>query len=79
MAVYRLRCVLRFLDGRAGAAFDTITIGADGPDAAIALAKTYRCALPGMTLSVAVLTDVAGVPVWSVRGPEYVDPATDSD
>lgn len=75
MAIYQLRCVLRFLDGQAGAAFDMVTIGADSSNAAIAIAETYRCSSPGMTLSVAVLTDGLGAPVWSRRGPDDADAA----
>lgn len=70
MPIYRLRCVLRLKDGRAGAAFDNVDIAADGPEAAIALAKLYKCTTPGMALSVAVLTDATGSAVWSVRHEE---------
>ena len=73
MPTYRLKCVLRFTDGRAGSTFDTVDIGADGPDQAIALAKRYKCSTPGMTLSVAVLTGPTGAAVWSLRGPDHVD------
>ena len=74
MPIYRLRCVLRLIDGRAGAAFDNVDIVADGPEAAIALAKLYRCTTPGMALSVAVLTDTTGSAVWSLRQEEPAEP-----
>ena len=73
MPTYRLKCVLRFTDGRAGSTFDTVDIGADNPDQAIALAMQYQCSTPRMTLSVAVLTDPNGAAVWSLRAPDYVD------
>ena len=69
MPIYILKCVLRFKTGHAGAAFDEVSLGADGPSEAIALAKLYRCASPGMTLSVAVLLDEIGLPIWSHRVP----------
>jgi hypothetical protein len=67
--IYRLKCVLRFKTGHAGAAFDEVALGADGPEEAIALAKLYRSASPGLTLSVAVLLDETGAPIWSHRVP----------
>ena len=70
MPVYRLKCVLRFKTGHAGAAFDDVTFGADGPDEAIELAKMYQCVTPGMSLSVAVLIDETGSPIWSRRAPD---------
>ena len=73
MPTYRLTCVLRFIDGRAGSAFDTLEIGADGPDEAIRLAKQYQCSTPHMALSVAVLTDPTGTAVWSLRAPDPVE------
>lgn len=73
MPTYRLKCVLRFLDGRAGSQFDTIEIGADGPNEAILLAMQYRCSTPSMALSVAVLTDPTGAAVWSLRAPDHVE------
>ena len=73
MPTYRLKCVLRFVDGQAGAAFDTVEIGADGPDEAIALAEQYQCSKARMTLSVAVLTDQTGELIWSLRAPDHVD------
>ena len=69
MPIYHLKCVLRFKTGHAGAAFDEAALGADGPTEAIELAKLYRCASPGMTLSVAVLIDENGAPIWSHRVP----------
>lgn len=73
--IYHLKCVLRFRNGHAGAAFDDVALGADRPDEAIALAKLYRCSTPGMTLSVAVLLDETGAPIWSHRAlsPEDLD------
>ena len=70
MPVYRLKCVLRFKTGHAGAAFDEVILGADGQSEAIELAKMYQCATPGMTLSVAVLIDESGLPIWSRRAPD---------
>jgi hypothetical protein len=70
---YRLKCVLRFTDGRAGAAFDAVDIGADGSKEAITLAQMYRPSTPGMVLSVAVLTDKTGSSIWSLRAPDHVD------
>jgi hypothetical protein len=61
-------CDARFLDGQAGASFDMITIDAYDPYEAIAIAETYQCSSPGVSLSVAVLTDSMGSPVWSRRG-----------
>ena len=69
MPVYRLKCVLRFKTGHTGAAFDEVIFGADGLGEAIELAKMYQCATPGMTLSVAVLIDKLGLPIWSHRAP----------
>ncbi|XYD06901.1 hypothetical protein R1A27_17145 [Methylobacterium sp. NMS12] len=67
MPIYRLKCVLRFKTGHAGAAFDEVAVGADGPTEAIALAEMCRCATPGMDLSLAVLLDEAGLLIWSRR------------
>lgn len=68
---YRLHCVLRFKTGHAGVAFDTVEIGADSPEAAVALAEMYRCSTHGMNLSVAVLTDVLGRAIWSRRAEDW--------
>jgi hypothetical protein len=76
--IYRLKCVLRFKTGHAGAAFDEVALAADNPDEAIKLAKMYRCATPGMTLSVAVLLDEIGAPIWSHRAPDLGDPSFSS-
>lgn len=67
MPIYRLKCVLRFKTGHAGAAFDEVAVGADGPTEAIALAEMYRCSTPGMDLSLAVLLDETGLLIWSRR------------
>jgi hypothetical protein len=79
MPIYRLKCVLRFKTGHAGAAFGEVALGAEDPDEAIALAKLYRCASPGLTLSVAVLLDETGAPIWSHRAPTFDEVRLDPD
>lgn len=73
MPTDHLRCVLRFKTGHAGAAFDEVSLGADGPDEAIALAELYRCSTPGMNMSVAVLTDETDSAIWTRRGSSFDD------
>ena len=73
MPTYCLKCVLRFKTGHAGAAFDEVSLGADGPEEAVALAELYRCTTPGMNLSVAVLTDETGSAIWTRRGSSVDD------
>lgn len=76
MPTYRLQCVLRIKTGQVGAAFDTVDIGANGPEDAIALAEMYECSTPEMSLSVAVLTEETGSPIWSRRAPDPAENAT---
>ncbi|WP_267427721.1 hypothetical protein [Methylobacterium sp. GC_Met_2] len=79
MPIYTLKCVLRFTDGRAGAAFDTVEISADSPDEAIGVAQHYECSTAEMALSLAVLTDATGQAVWTLRAPDHVDAASSAD
>ncbi|MCJ2110501.1 hypothetical protein MKK64_04650 [Methylobacterium sp. E-025] len=64
---YRLKCVLRFLDGREGCAIDGRDIEAESPEDAIALAKLYDCPNPAMGLLSAALSGPSGSVIWSLR------------
>ncbi|MCJ2009378.1 hypothetical protein [Methylobacterium sp. J-092] len=67
MPIYRLKCILRFLDGRAGCAIDGREIQAKSPDDAIALAKLYAAPNPTMELLSESLSGPSGAIIWSLR------------
>lgn len=64
---YRLKCILRFLDGRASCAIDGREIKAESPNDAIALAKLYASPNPIMGVSSALLSGPSGAIIWSLR------------
>ena len=67
MPTYRLKCVLRFLDSRAGCAIDGREIEAESPNDAIALAKLYASPNPSMGVLSASLSGPSGAIIWSLR------------
>ena len=71
MPTYRLECILRFTDGRSGAAVDGRNIQAVSPVEAIAIAKLYECNKPAMELSLATLYNTSQNVIWSFRNEIY--------
>ena len=74
MPTYRLECILRFTDGRSGAAVDGRNINAASPTEAIAIAKIYECNKPAMELSIATLYNTSQNIIWSFRNEVHKQP-----